>query len=163
MGPLGSDRLRARRHLGGARSATHPGHAHAPALRTNGGSAGVLDTFAERTLTLDEDAERERKWLRHNSEQEQEWLRQLSLIYGGLIIVGMHMVQPFLAAAALDLSAKICVIAFAVAVPILAALVIVNRQEAFRRRLTMSRRCAPSPEWSPVSGTSCGSPAWGSW
>jgi len=71
-------------------------------------------------------------------EQEQEWLRQLSLIYSGLIGIGVVMVQPFLTAASLDLSAKICVVAFSVAIPLLAALVIVNRQEAFRRRMTKS-------------------------
>jgi hypothetical protein len=71
-------------------------------------------------------------------EQEQEWLRQLSLIYSGLILIGVYMVQPFLTAASLDQSAKICVVAFSVAIPLLAALVIVNRQEAFRRRATTS-------------------------
>jgi hypothetical protein len=48
------------------------------------------------------------------------------------------MVQPFLTAASLDLSAKICVVAFSVAIPLLAALVLVNQQEAFRRRATTS-------------------------
>ncbi len=68
----------------------------------------------------------------------QEWLRQNNLIYGGLILIGVYMVQPFLTAASLDLSAKICVVAFSVAIPLLAALVLVNRQEAFRRRATTS-------------------------
>jgi O-antigen/teichoic acid export membrane protein len=71
-------------------------------------------------------------------EQEQEWLRQLSLIYSGLILIGVYMVQPFLTAASLDLSAKVCVVAFSVAIPLLAALVIINRQEAFRRRVARS-------------------------
>jgi hypothetical protein len=71
-------------------------------------------------------------------EQEQEWLRQLSLIYSGLILIGVYMVQPFLTAASLDLSAMVCVVAFSVAIPLLAALVLVNRQEAFRRRTTTS-------------------------
>jgi hypothetical protein len=66
-------------------------------------------------------------------------LRQLSLIYGGLIVIGVYMAQPFLTAASLDLSATVCVVAFAVAIPLLAALVLVNRQEAFRRRRTISR------------------------
>jgi hypothetical protein len=35
-------------------------------------------------------------------------------------------------------SAKICVVAFSVAIPLLAALVLVNRQEALRRRVTRS-------------------------
>jgi hypothetical protein len=85
-------------------------------------------------VTVKEDAE----WLRQNLKQEQEWLRQLSLIYSGLIVIGVYMVQPFLTTASLDLSAKICVIAFSVAIPLLAALVLVNRQEAFRRRMTKS-------------------------
>jgi hypothetical protein len=116
-----------------------------------------------------EDAE----WLRRDPKQEQEWLRQLSLIYSGLIVIGVYMVQPFLTAASLDLSARICVVAFSVAVPLLAALVIVNRQEAFRRRMTKSvlvtiaqvvaRKLAPSLAWSPASGTSYGSPGWGCW
>jgi hypothetical protein len=55
-----------------------------------------------------------------------------------LIAIGVYMVQPFLVAASLDLSAKICVVAFSVAIPLLAALVMVNRQEAFRRRRAKS-------------------------
>ena len=70
--------------------------------------------------------------------QEQEWLRQNNLIYGGLIGIGVVLVQPFLTAASLDLSATICVVAFSVAIPLLAALVLVNRQEVFRRRVTRS-------------------------
>jgi hypothetical protein len=68
--------------------------------------------------------------------QEQEWLRQNNLIYGGLIGIGVVLVQPFLTAASLDRSATICVVAFSMAIPLLAALVLVNRQEVFRRRLT---------------------------
>jgi hypothetical protein len=41
-----------------------------------------------------------------SSEQEQEWLRQLSLIYSGLIVIGVYLVAPFLTAASLDLPAK---------------------------------------------------------
>jgi hypothetical protein len=69
---------------------------------------------------------------------EQEWVRQTSLKYGGLIAIGMVMVQPFLTAASLDLSARISILAFSVAIPLLAALMLVNRQEAFRRRRTKS-------------------------
>ena len=67
-----------------------------------------------------------------------EWLRQNSLSYGALIGIGVLMVQPFLTSGSLDLSARICVVAFSVAIPLLAALVLVNRQEAFRRRLARS-------------------------
>jgi hypothetical protein len=73
-----------------------------------------------------------------DSEQVHEWLRQNNLIYGGLIAIGVVMVQPFLTAASLDLTAKIRMVAFSVAIPLLAALVMVNRQEAFRRRATKS-------------------------
>jgi hypothetical protein len=68
--------------------------------------------------------------------QEQEWLRQNNLIYGGLIGIGVVLVQPFLTAASLEVSATICVVAFSLAIPLLAALVLVNRQEVFRRRVT---------------------------
>jgi O-antigen/teichoic acid export membrane protein len=85
-------------------------------------------------VTVNEDAE----WLRRDPQQEQEWIRQLSLIYSALIGIGVVMVQPFLTAASLDLSAKVCVVAFSVAIPLLAALVLVNQHEVFRRRVTKS-------------------------
>src|SRR5215211_6814171 len=84
-------------------------------------SARLLDISAEKMVSV---------------EQEQEWLRQLSLIYSGLILIGVYMVQPFLTTASLDLSARICVVAFSVAIPLPAALVVVNRQESFRGRQT---------------------------
>jgi fatty acid desaturase len=71
-------------------------------------------------------------------QQEQEWLRQLNLIYSGLIGIGVVMIQPFLTAASLDLTATICVVAFSVAIPLLAALLVFNRQELFRGRATPS-------------------------
>jgi hypothetical protein len=69
---------------------------------------------------------------------KEEMLRQLGLIYGGLILIGLYMVQPFLTAPSLDPSATVCILAFAVAIPLLAALVMVNRQETFRNRRTPS-------------------------
>jgi hypothetical protein len=65
--------------------------------------------------------------------QGEEWLRQLNVIYVGLIGIGVYMVQPFPTAASLDLSAKICAVAFLVAIPLLAALVMVNLQERLVR------------------------------
>jgi hypothetical protein len=76
--------------------------------------------------------------VRQDPAQEQEWLRQNNLIFGALIGVGVVMVQPFLTAPSLDLSATICVVAFSVAIPLLAGLVLVNRQESFRRRRATS-------------------------
>jgi hypothetical protein len=76
--------------------------------------------------------------VRQDPALEQEWLRQNNLSYGGLIAIGVFMVQPFLTAASLDVAAKTCILAFAVAIPLLAALMLLNRQEAFRRRRARS-------------------------
>src|SRR5262245_17711466 len=70
---------------------------------------------------------------------EKEWIRQNHLIYGGLIAAGGLMLQPFLAATTLDLTATISVVAFSVAIPLLAALWLIGEQEAFRRRPAASR------------------------
>lgn len=70
--------------------------------------------------------------------QQRECIRQNNLAYVGLMGIGVYMVQPFLTATSLDVSAKICVVAFAVAIPLLAALLMVTWQEGFRRRLTTS-------------------------
>jgi hypothetical protein len=67
-----------------------------------------------------------------------EGLRQLGVIYGGLIGIAVVMIQPFLSAPSLDTSALVSIIAFSVAIPLLAALVMVNRQETFRGRRTPS-------------------------
>jgi len=67
-----------------------------------------------------------------------EWIRQSNLIYSGLAAAGLVMVQPFLTESSLDLSATICVVAFAVSIPLLAALLVLNRQEEFRRRASKS-------------------------
>jgi O-antigen/teichoic acid export membrane protein len=76
--------------------------------------------------------------VKQDPELEQEWLRQNSLGYAALIAIGVVMVQPFLTAGAPDPSARICIIAFSVAIPFLAALVLLNRQEVFRRRRARS-------------------------
>jgi hypothetical protein len=67
-----------------------------------------------------------------------EAVRQNGLIYGGLIGIAVVMVQGFLEAPSREVSARVSVIAFSVAIPLLAALVMVNRQETFRRRRTPS-------------------------
>jgi hypothetical protein len=116
-------------------------------------------------VTVTEDAEHQAKWLKEDAEHEaqqlqkdkvdeaewlaqhitkdpelqQEWIRQDNLAYGGLIAIGIVLVQPFVAGASLDTSGMICAVAFAIAIPLLAALVLVNQQETFRRRRTSSR------------------------
>ncbi len=67
-----------------------------------------------------------------------EAVRQSGLIYGGLIGIAVVMMQGFLEAPSRDTSATVSIIAFSVAIPLLAALVMVNRQETFRRRRTPS-------------------------
>jgi hypothetical protein len=64
-------------------------------------------------------------------EMKEEEFRQIGVMYGGLIAIAVVMVQGFLEASSLDASARVSTIAFAVAIPLLAALVLVNRQEAF--------------------------------
>jgi hypothetical protein len=54
-------------------------------------------------MIVEEDAAQERAWLRQDPKLEQEWLRQNNLIYGGLIAIGVYLVQPFLTTASLDL------------------------------------------------------------
>ncbi|WP_119289494.1 hypothetical protein [Streptomyces sp. YIM 130001] len=71
----------------------------------------------------------------------QEWVRQHNLVYAGLIAIGTIMVQPFLSdlSTSVDPAGKVCVLSFAVAIPLLAALVMLSWQETFRRRIVDSR------------------------
>ena len=71
-------------------------------------------------------------------EMKEEMLRQSGVMYGGLIAIALVMVQGFLETSPLNAPARVGTIAFAVAIPLLAALVLVNRQEAFRGRRTTS-------------------------
>jgi hypothetical protein len=86
-------------------------------------------------------AAEERAWAISDAKSEEltgPVLGQRGLIYGGLIVIGIYWVEPFLTARSLDVSAKVSIVAFAVAIPLLAALVLVNRQEVFRGRPTTS-------------------------
>jgi hypothetical protein len=99
------------------------------------------ESAAEAGQAAEERARREAERIRADlstAPMKQEMLRQQGLSYGALIIVGVYMVQPFLTARSLDVSAKISIVAFSVAIPLLAALVLVNRQEVFRGRRTPS-------------------------
>jgi hypothetical protein len=89
---------------------------------------------------MSQDAGRGREWFGFGQDPKlvQEWLRQNNLAYGGLIAIGVALVQPLMTAASLDLSARICVVAFSVAIPLLAGLLVLNRQEVFRGRVTGS-------------------------
>jgi hypothetical protein len=73
-------------------------------------------------------------------ELRQEWLRQDNLIYGGLIAGCVAVMQPFLALPDPDLSASIAVVSFAIALPLLVALLLVNQHEVFRHQQARLRR-----------------------
>jgi len=86
-----------------------------------------------------DEAERLAQDATQDPQLQQEWIRQDNLAYGGLIAIGVVLVQPFVGGASLDTAGMICVVAFAIAIPLLAALVLVNRLETFRHRRTSSR------------------------
>lgn len=106
----------------------------------------VTEDAEHEARRLEEQARSQSAWLvhhiRHDPELQQETIRQDSLAYGGLIAVGLVLVQSFVGGAPLDRSGMICAVAFGVAIPLLAALVLVNRQETLRRRRTDSRLVA---------------------
>jgi hypothetical protein len=103
----------------------------------------VTEDAEHEARRLQEDKVDEAEWLTRrlteDPELQQEWIRQDDLAYGGLIAIGIVLVQPLVGGASLDTSGLICAVAFAIAIPLLAALVLVNRQETFRRRRTSSR------------------------
>lgn len=80
------------------------------------------------------------------------WLRQSSLILGGLIGVGIVFVQPYLTAPELSVASQVCVIAFAVSIPLLAALILVNAHEKEYERLCDSRAVAIARPVALLSG-----------
>jgi hypothetical protein len=74
--------------------------------------------------------------IRQDPKQWQEWLRQEDLMYAGLIAGSVALVQPFLTAPALDPAGVIAVVSFAIAIPLLAALLMLGQQAEFRQRET---------------------------
>jgi hypothetical protein len=76
-------------------------------------------------------------------ETAEETVRQVRLIYGGLIGIAVVMAQPFLAAASLDLSAKVSVIAFSVAIPLLVGVLV--HSAGYARLEGLDRLARPEP------------------
>lgn len=68
-----------------------------------------------------------------------EWIRQNTLIYGGLIGIGVVLVQPYIAAGDPPVLGLVAVVSFAVAIPLLAVLMLLGSQEAFRHRVSRSK------------------------
>ncbi|GAA3551130.1 hypothetical protein [Kribbella ginsengisoli] len=99
------------------------------------------DSPTEQANLMEADAERVRQEVESAAADpaaQEEWIRQSNLVYGGLAAAGLVVVQPFLTEDPLDLAATVCVVAFAVSIPLLAALLVLNRQESFRRRTSTS-------------------------
>jgi hypothetical protein len=74
-----------------------------------------------------------------DNRNQQSWAQQNDLIYVGFIGIGIVLVQPFLTSGPLDISATICVVSFALALPLLAILVMVNQLEGSTGTYTYSR------------------------
>jgi hypothetical protein len=98
----------------------------------------VAQDAVARRKAAEQEAERIARHLTQDPELGEEWLRQDNVMYGGLMAIGIVFVQALLPYS-LNTSAMTCVLAFAVAIPLLAALIMVNRQEQFRRRRSSSR------------------------
>jgi len=99
------------------------------------------DFLAEQAHRIEAEAEAIRQEVEDAASDpaaQEEWIRQSNLIYGGLAAAGLVVVQPFLTVSSLNASAMVCVIAFAVSIPLLAALLVLNRQEEFRHRASKS-------------------------
>lgn len=71
---------------------------------------------------------------------EREWLKQEKITYGALIAAGLIFIQPFLYGEQFHgMTAKITVLSFAIAIPILAALTLLNEEETFRKHPSKSK------------------------
>ncbi|WP_433164438.1 hypothetical protein [Kribbella sp. CA-247076] len=67
------------------------------------------------------------------------WQKQNNLLYLGLIGIGTVLVQPFVTESDLDPSATVCVVAFAIAIPLLAVLSMLNQLEELHGTTLYSR------------------------
>lgn len=71
---------------------------------------------------------------------EREWLKQEKIVYGALIAAGLIFVQPFLYKDQFHgLAAEITVLSFAIAIPILAMLTLLNEEEIFQKHPSRSK------------------------
>jgi hypothetical protein len=77
--------------------------------------------------------------LRRDPKVADEWLRQNNLMYGGLVGICVVLVQPLITDAAPSPLGLTSIVLFAIAIPLLAALIVLNWQELYRHRLATSR------------------------
>lgn len=64
--------------------------------------------------------------MKDNWTTKEDWFQQNNLVYLGLIGIGVVIMQPFLTVRSLDLPEEICVLAFSLAIPLLAVLVMLS-------------------------------------
>ena len=88
---------------------------------------------------MQEDDDYVEQELRREPGLADEWLRQNNLMYGGLVGICIVLVQPLVTNAAPSPLGLASVILFSIAIPLLAALILLNRQELYRHRLARSR------------------------
>ncbi len=69
-------------------------------------------------------------------EVKPEWTQQALVVYGGLIAVGVVILQALIPAQSLDLPLQISILSFAIALPFLAIMVLVNHAQASYRYAT---------------------------
>ena len=63
-------------------------------------------------------------------EVKPEWTQQALVVYGGLIAIGVVILQALIPAQSLDLPLQISILSFGIAMPFLAIMVLVNHAQA---------------------------------
>ena len=71
--------------------------------------------------------------MKRKYEVKPEWTRQALVVYGGLIGIGIVILQALLSLQTLDLASLISIISFAVAIPLLATMVLLNHAQTSYR------------------------------
>jgi hypothetical protein len=62
------------------------------------------------------------------------WLQQETVMYGGMVGIGIVIMQAFISAGAHDVAARVSLVAFAVALPLLAVLIMLNQVQDAQRQ-----------------------------
>jgi len=68
-----------------------------------------------------------------------EWTQQALVVYGGLIAIGVVILQALISAPSLDLPLQVSILSFAIAMPLLAIMVLVNHAQASYRYASYPR------------------------
>src|SRR5512143_3853210 len=63
--------------------------------------------------------------MQSKNEINSEWIRQALIVYGGLIGIGVIVLQALISTPSLDLASLISIVSFAVSIPLLAIMVLI--------------------------------------